>query len=83
VSRRSLDVLNRFAAPAALALNNADLKSEVARLAASNSLTGLANRRELSAVLMRVAARAVRNNEPLSLAVIDIDHFKAINHAPG
>ncbi len=83
VSRRSLDMLNRFAAHAALALNNADLKSEVARLAASDSLTGLANRRELSAVLMRVAARAARNNEPLSLAVIDIDHFKAINDTFG
>ena len=83
VSRRSLEMLNRFAAHAALALNNADLKAEVARLAASDSLTGLANRRALSSALMREAARTVRTKEPLSLAVIDVDHFKAVNDSFG
>ena len=83
VSRRSLDMLSRFAAHAALALNNADLNAEVARLAASDSLTGLANRRELSSALMREAARTARTKEPLSLAVIDIDHFKDINDTFG
>jgi two-component system, cell cycle response regulator len=83
VSRRSLDMLNRFAAHAALALNNADLNAEVARLAASDSLTGLANRRQLSSALMREAARTGRTKEPLSLAVIDIDHFKDINDTFG
>jgi two-component system, cell cycle response regulator len=83
VSRRSLDMLNRFAAHAALALNNADLNAEVARLAASDSLTGLANRREFSSALMREAARTARAGQLLSLAVIDIDHFKAVNDTFG
>jgi two-component system, cell cycle response regulator len=83
VSRRSLAMLSRFAAHAALALNNADLNAEVARLAASDSLTGLANRRELSSALIREAARTSRTKEPLSLAVIDIDHFKDINDTFG
>ena len=83
VSRRSLDMLNRFAVHAALALNNAELNAEIARLAASDSLTGLANRRELSSALMREAARTARTKEPLSLAVIDIDHFKDINDTFG
>ncbi|HXW78645.1 MAG TPA: sensor domain-containing diguanylate cyclase [Acidimicrobiales bacterium] len=83
LSRRSLDMLSRFAMHAALALNNADLNAEVARLAASDSLTGLANRRELSSALMREAARTARTKQPLSLAVIDIDHFKAINDTFG
>ena len=55
----------------------------MARLAASDSLTGLANRRELSSALMREAARTARTKEPLSLAVIDIDHFKDINDTFG
>lgn len=83
VSRRSLDMLNRFCVHAALALNNADLNAEVARLAASDSLTGLANRRQFSSALMREAARRARTGAPLSLAVIDIDHFKAVNDTFG
>jgi two-component system, cell cycle response regulator len=82
-SRRSLDMMSRFAMHASLALNNADLNAEIARLAASDSLTGLANRRELGSALVREAARTVRTKEPLSLAVIDIDHFKHINDTFG
>jgi two-component system, cell cycle response regulator len=83
MSRRSLAMVRRFAAHAALALSNADLKEEVARLAASDSLTGLANRRALAGVLSREIARTARTNEPLSLAVMDIDHFKHINDTFG
>jgi two-component system, cell cycle response regulator len=83
LSRRSLDMLSRFVMHAALAIHNADLNAEIARLAASDSLTGLANRRELGSALTREAARTARTKEPLSLAVIDIDHFKAINDTYG
>ncbi len=83
VSRRSLDMLNRFAVHAALTINNAHLQSEVARLASSDALTGLANRRQLDFALGREVARTVRTKEPLSVALIDIDHFKDINDTFG
>ncbi len=83
MSRRSLDMVARFAGHAALALSNADLNAEIARLAASDGLTGLANRRELTRVLAREVARAARTREPLSLAVMDLDHFKEINDTYG
>jgi two-component system cell cycle response regulator len=83
VSRRSLDMLNRFAVHAALTINNAHLQAEVARLASSDALTGLANRRQLDFALGREVARTVRTNEPLSVALIDIDHFKDINDTFG
>jgi len=83
VSRRSLDMLNRFAVHAALTINNADLQAEVARLASSDALTGLANRRQLDFALGREVARTVRSKEPLSVALIDIDHFKDINDTFG
>lgn len=83
VGRRSVDMLNRFAAHASLTLTNADLKAEVERLAFFDSLTGLANRRELGLCLNREVARSVRTNEPLSVAVVDIDHFKDINDTFG
>ncbi len=83
MSRRSLDMVSRFAAHAALALRNADLKAEIARLAASDPLTGLANRRALTTALGREVARSVRTKEPLSLAIMDIDFFKKINDTYG
>jgi diguanylate cyclase (GGDEF)-like protein len=50
-------------------------------------LTGLYNRRHLNDVLPPMLALAQRHNEPLSLAVIDLDHFKEVNdrygHAAG
>jgi diguanylate cyclase (GGDEF)-like protein len=83
VSRRSLQMLSRFAAHAALALANADLKAENARMADTDSLTGIANRRSFTHLLGREVARTQRSREPLSLAVIDIDYFKKINDSFG
>jgi diguanylate cyclase (GGDEF)-like protein len=42
-------------------------------------LTGLHNRRYLDSTLLRELARCQREGNPLSLILIDIDHFKAIN----
>jgi diguanylate cyclase (GGDEF)-like protein/PAS domain S-box-containing protein len=60
-----------------------DLLAEVQGLAHSDALTGLPNRRALDAQLPREMARALRNESPLCLAVLDIDHFKAYNDANG
>ena len=46
-------------------------------------LTGLYNRRYLNDVLPPMLALAQRHNEPLALAVIDLDHFKEVNDAYG
>ena len=42
-------------------------------------LTGLRNRRWLARELPRLAAGARRSGEPMSLALVDIDHFKTVN----
>jgi diguanylate cyclase (GGDEF)-like protein len=52
-------------------------------LAHTDVLTGLANRRAWDAELDRGLARARRTSEPLSVAVIDIDRFKAVNDVHG
>lgn len=52
-------------------------------LAAQDQLTGLANRRRFDEVLEREARRAVREGTPLSLLLIDLDHFKGYNDAYG
>ncbi|WP_145010397.1 GGDEF domain-containing protein [Pseudomonas oryzihabitans] len=48
-------------------------------LTLKDSLTGLGNRRQFDTLLPVELARAQRNHQPLSLLMIDIDHFKAYN----
>lgn len=53
------------------------------RLAATDGLTGLANHRTLHERLDAEVARARRDGTPLSMLMIDVDHFKAFNDAHG
>ncbi|HTT37063.1 MAG TPA: response regulator [Burkholderiales bacterium] len=48
-----------------------------------DSLTGLANHSRLHQLLETEVARALRQNRPLSLAMIDVDHFKQVNDRHG
>jgi len=57
-----------------------DYISEVAH---EDFLTGALNRRGMDEAIDREFARADRHNSPLSLAMIDIDHFKKINDTMG
>ena len=56
---------------------------ELAALASTDPLTGLANRRMLDKTLDLEWRRAQRSGSPLSLIMIDIDHFKAFNDNHG
>jgi diguanylate cyclase (GGDEF)-like protein len=53
------------------------------RLSSQDGLTGIANRRQFDEVLDLEWRRAYRAQGPLSLLMIDIDHFKAFNDAFG
>jgi len=52
---------------------------EAFRLAQTDPLTGLANRRALRQALDREVARAARYGHPCAVLVLEIDRFKAIN----
>ncbi|GAU85927.1 diguanylate cyclase [Bosea sp. BIWAKO-01] len=56
-----------------------DLEAKLAVLAASDGLTGLANRRCFDERLEHEWARSRREGIPISLLMIDIDHFKMFN----
>jgi diguanylate cyclase (GGDEF)-like protein/PAS domain S-box-containing protein len=58
-------------------------RAAFARLSREDPLTGLNNRRELEGRLRDEVVRAERLGTPLSLAVMDIDHFKNINDRYG
>jgi diguanylate cyclase (GGDEF)-like protein len=51
----------------------------LARLATTDPLTGLYNRRHFDDELTRELTRSVRGRHPVSLLMIDVDHFKAYN----
>lgn len=57
--------------------------SRAERLAATDPLTGLPNRRQADEVLVRLVAAARRTGRPLAVALVDLDHFKAINDRYG
>ena len=59
------------------------LKAELEAQAVRDFLTGLFNRRHLSDVLPSMLALAQRNDEPLAVAIIDLDHFKLVNDRHG
>jgi diguanylate cyclase (GGDEF)-like protein len=59
------------------------LRDRLERLSATDGLTGLANRRHFDEALEREWTRARRSQSPLSLIIMDVDHFKAFNDGYG
>ncbi|WP_187770830.1 GGDEF domain-containing protein, partial [Cognatilysobacter lacus] len=56
---------------------------EVERLAVSDELTGLPNRRSMQALVERSIALSDRGIAPFCAAILDLDHFKAVNDSLG
>lgn len=61
----------------------AALNIELQRLATTDALTGLANRRRFDEILARECRRRARTSQPLSLLILDADHFKGFNDRYG
>jgi diguanylate cyclase (GGDEF)-like protein len=59
------------------------MADELRRIAAVDVLTGVANRRRFDESLDREWRRSLRSGAPLSLLMIDVDHFKAFNDRYG
>jgi diguanylate cyclase (GGDEF)-like protein/PAS domain S-box-containing protein len=64
-------------------LRRVELLAGVERVAATDPLTGLANRRAWDQELPRELARARREGRPVSVALLDLDRFKAYNDEHG
>ena len=60
-----------------------DLQEKLHDQANRDSLTGLFNRRYLEGTLERELARCRREGAPLSMLLLDVDHFKLVNDAYG
>jgi diguanylate cyclase (GGDEF)-like protein/PAS domain S-box-containing protein len=87
------DVTDRLRSQAALEEANIKLKqrlddihelqAQLREQAMRDPLTGMYNRRYLDDALPGEIARAMREKTPLSLMMIDIDHFKGVNDTHG
>jgi diguanylate cyclase (GGDEF)-like protein len=72
-----------LAAQAAIALERVDLLARLERIAHTDELTGLPNRRAWREELPREMARAKREHWPLCVAMLDIDGLKKLNDTHG
>ncbi|HEU5088886.1 MAG TPA: sensor domain-containing diguanylate cyclase, partial [Roseiflexaceae bacterium] len=78
-----LESLELLASTCAIGLRNAQLFGEVQRLAITDALTGVYNRRHFLDLAHTELARANRSPAPLAMLMLDIDQFKRINDTYG
>ena len=82
-TREEEELLEYLAGQAVVSIENASLHETVERQAVTDELTGLANVRALASILSRELERSRRFDSPLSLVMLDIDDFKAVNDTHG
>jgi diguanylate cyclase (GGDEF)-like protein len=78
-----LEVLELLASQASIALENTRLFAELQTLAITDPLTGIYNRRYFFNIARREFDRSHRYGHPLSIIMLDIDHFKRVNDQHG
>jgi diguanylate cyclase (GGDEF)-like protein len=83
LTQRDEEQLMEFGELLASAIASIDERATLAAQASTDPLTGLANRRSLHERLAAEVARSQRHGGTLSVAVLDIDHFKQVNDFGG
>jgi diguanylate cyclase (GGDEF)-like protein len=80
---RTITLVSMVAAEAAVAIDRESLLTKLEYLARRDELTGLLNRRVLGEELDLELAAAHRHDRPLSVVMLDLDHFKSYNDTCG
>lgn len=80
---RTVALLGLFAAQASTVIERADLLARLQDLVRTDALTGVANRRAIDEALPVALAGARRTGQPLSVVMLDLDHFKHYNDEHG
>lgn len=87
VTPREISFYQVVANSAASALKNAQIFEEAKQQSITDELTGLYNHRHFQSLLKAEVERSKRNDQPLSIFMIDIDNLKLVNdnfgHASG
>lgn len=79
----TLEAVRHDADNCGLALRSVLLLEQVEQRSRQDLLTGLANRRGFDESLDRELSRIERTHAVISLALVDLDHFKAVNDSQG
>ncbi|MEZ5063074.1 MAG: diguanylate cyclase [Solirubrobacterales bacterium] len=82
-SDRTARLMSMIATEAGVAIERAALLDRLERMAHTDDLTGLINRRAWDVELEREVGRARRARTPLAVAMLDLDRFKAYNDLHG
>ena len=83
IERRRVTVAEQAVAHTATAFARVALLEHLQRSAFTDGLTGLANRRAFDAAFERELSFAARTDGPVSVLIIDLDHFKQLNDTYG
>ncbi len=83
LDEREQQLVGVAAQETAMALQRIAAVRQLQAAALTDVLTGVANRRAFDAELDRAIARARRSGEPLALAMLDLNAFKALNDQHG
>lgn len=75
----SCSIVTTLADHAGLAISGLRLRESLRLQSIQDPLTGLFNRRYLEASLNRELANAERQQQPLAVLMVDVDHFKKVN----
>ncbi len=83
IERRRVGVAEQAVAHAATAFARVALLEHLQASALTDGLTGVANRRAFDAAFERELSTAARSGAPVSVLIIDLDHFKQLNDTYG
>jgi diguanylate cyclase (GGDEF)-like protein len=82
-TEQDFELAKRFGDAAALALDNAQVRTTLELQAQTDSLTGLYNHRYFHDRLRTELTRATRTHDPIAVLMLDIDDFKRVNDVYG
>jgi diguanylate cyclase (GGDEF)-like protein len=83
IGERRLSLLKSIGNQVGVAIDNSRLYEETKKSALHDPLTGIANRRMMNMIFKRTFEEVKRYKRPLSIIMLDIDHFKKYNDTKG
>ena len=78
-----LDFILNLSEFISMSISNAVLYEQTKQLAVTDGLTGISNRPNMEKALLNEFERSMRYNAPLSVVLLDVDHFKDVNDTYG